>query len=255
MPGAQRLLSIVSLLITILLSVLSIHGFGWWLGLTVTVVVIAFHHQLAHTKAIHAVAQRLLQTIEPNLLRFVERFGGYFGLQRGGVSLTPSSNRVHSSAELAHTIDQAGTVLKADQKQLLQHALQFDSYTISDVMTARDEIVAIDHKELLGPLVLDDLHKTGHSFFPVTRGDIDHIIGILPLGELVTLGSKRSLTAETAMLPQIQYVAADQSLRQALQLLLSTHQQLLVVANKQHETMGMVTLGDVMHALFGPRAA
>ena len=57
------------------------------------------------------------------------------------------------------------------------HSLSFDNEKVSSVMTPRNEIKTIKKSEILGPLVLDDLHKTGHSRFPVIDGDVDNSYG------------------------------------------------------------------------------
>jgi CBS domain containing-hemolysin-like protein len=118
-------------------------------------------------------------------------------------------------------------------------------------MTKRDDIVFINHTELLGPLVLSDLHKTGHSCFPVVAGDLDHIVGMLDIREHLTLEAKRSVTAAKAMMPQVFYIRGDQPLDQALAAFVRTHYHLLVVINEEGETLGLLSLRDVLETLFG----
>ena len=53
-------------------------------------------------------------------------------------------------------------------------------------MTPRGVMNTVAKEDVIGPLLLDELHKTGHSRFPVTDGDIDHIVGILHIRSLLT---------------------------------------------------------------------
>lgn len=57
-------------------------------------------------------------------------------------------------------------------------------------MTPRNVLETIGKDEVIGPLMLDELHRTGHSRFPVIDGDIDHVIGVLHIKELLTLREK-----------------------------------------------------------------
>ena len=61
---------------------------------------------------------------------------------------------------------------------------------IDEIMTPRSMIESVPMNELLGPLVLDDLHKKGYSRFPVIDGDIDHVVGVLRIQDLLTIDRK-----------------------------------------------------------------
>jgi CBS domain containing-hemolysin-like protein len=146
------------------------------------------------------------------------------------------------------------TVLAESEKQLLLHGLTFGERRVIEIMTPRSVIDSINEKELLGPLVLDDLHKTGHSRFPVIQGDIDHVVGVLHIRDLFVLDAKqRSTTAAKAMEPRVFYIREDQSLQSALAAFLRTHHHLFVVVNEFRETVGLLSLEDVIEALLGRR--
>jgi CBS domain containing-hemolysin-like protein len=118
-------------------------------------------------------------------------------------------------------------------------------------MTPQSVIKYIDKKEFLGPLVLNDLHKHGHSRLPVINDDINHVVGILYLKDLLTLDVKKSATAEKIMEPKVYYIRADQTLGHALAAFLKTHHHLFIVVNEYRETVGLLTLEDVIEALIG----
>jgi putative hemolysin len=205
---------------------------------------------LSRLSVVTRLSHRLYDRYETVLLQKIEALPWLTKPLRVGVA-TPPRLQVGSREELAHLIDQAGAHVSHDQQKLLLHSLKFDDRTVGEVMTRRGEIATIDRHELLGPLVLDDLHKTGHSLFPVTDGGIDHVIGVLSIGGFLSLDSKRSVTAEKAMSPYIERVGDGASLRSALKLFLRSHQHLLIVENGEGETVGVVTLHDIVTALFG----
>jgi CBS domain containing-hemolysin-like protein len=53
------------------------------------------------------------------------------------------------------------------------------------------------------------------------------------------------------MSPHVERLRDDELVLAALRQLLRTHQHLLVVENDQHETVGVLTLHDIITALFG----
>lgn len=254
--GLFYLLRIKSLIVSVLLFVVGVGGFGWLIGSLVTLVVIIFHVVLGETPFFKRLSGQLVAKYEPFLLRCTRKVHPILTVSHGDSPLAQPVYQAHSRTELAHLIDSAGGLLSTDEQHLMSKSLQFDSVTVAEVMTPKERTVFVDSKELLGPLVLDDLHKTGHSFFPVMSKGSDKVAGILRIGELVTLDSKRSLTVEKAMSPHLEYIQSDQSLRAALRILLSTHQQLLVVRSERHDEMvGIITLYDCLVALFGSSLA
>lgn len=246
----EGVLQAIRMALVVLVFGLAVELYGWGEAILVTMAIIVFHVALSRLGPISRVARRLYDHYEAKLLHYAETVPWIVGLLRTN---TPAASRLQigSREELAHLIDQAGAHLSHDQQKLLLHSLKFDDRTVSEVMTPKGEIDTIDRRELLGPLVLDDLHKTGHSLFPVTDGGIDHVVGVLSITGFLSLDSKRSVTAEKAMMPHVERIGEAASLRSALKLFMRSHQHLLIVENDEGETVGVITLHDVVTALFG----
>ena len=222
---------------------------GWWGALLIGLLWLALAPLLARLGMVRSFAQRVYDRSETKLLTTFAARPWLAAWVR--VDYAASTLHIGSREELAHLIDQAGAHLSHDQQKLLLHSLKFDERTVGDVMTRKGEIDTIDRRELLGPLVLDDLHKTGHSVFPVTDGGIDQVVGVLSIAGFLSLDSKRSITAEKAMTPHVERISETASLRAAMQQFVRSHQHLLIVVNDERETVGVVSLHDVMTALFG----
>lgn len=244
----QRIITALFLVVFVLVSVVT---FGWLLGIVISVVVALEYPAIAKLGPLQRRSQKLYTTYEPKILRFVEKFAGAFRFVRSVAPERADNKRADSREELQHIITNSGHILSVDEKKLITHSLQFDDRLVSEVMTPRGVIDSINSKELLGPLVLDDLHRTGHSRFPVIEGDIDHVVGMLHIQNLLSLDNKRSLTAGKAMEPRVFYIHQDQSLSHALAAFIRTHHHLFVVVNEFRETVGLVSLEDVIEALLG----
>lgn len=244
----QRVL--VALLLVIFVTA-SVAAFGWWLGILVAAVVALEYGAVARWPQIQAQAAKLYGKYEPQLLDFIVKFPGVFKFIRNAGS-EPVDPQLESREELVHLIESSRGLLAADEKKLLTHGLGFGAREVREVMTPRGVIDSIEKGELLGPLALDDLHKTGHSRFPVTDGDIDHVVGILHIQDLFTLDTKKgSPTAEKAMESRVFYIREDQTLQHALAAFLRTRHHLFVVVNEFRETVGLLSLEDVIEALLG----
>jgi CBS domain containing-hemolysin-like protein len=242
---------IVSALFLVIFVVLSVVTFGWLLGMLISVVVALEYAAMARLNIFQKRSQKLYEHYEHALLHFVEKFAGVFRFMRSVTSDITHAKTIDSREELKHMVASAGAILSPDEKKFITHSLTFNDRLVSEIMTPRGVIDSIDSKELLGPLVLDDLHKTGHSRFPVTEGDIDHVVGMLHIHELLALENKRSWTAGKTMESRVFYIREDQTLAHALAAFLRTHHHLFVVVNEYRETVGLLSLEDTIEALLG----
>ncbi|MEI6850937.1 MAG: CBS domain-containing protein [Candidatus Saccharibacteria bacterium] len=245
----QRVLVALLLVIVVLLSVVT---FNWLIGVFVALFVALEYGSIARLGFLRNWSQKLYIRFEKHILNFIQKMPYLFKILRSIPNSGDSSNqRIDSREELQYLIDESVGVLTPDEKKLVIHGLSFGDQLVNTVMTPRSVIDSIKNTEFLGPLTLDDLHKTGHSRLPVIKGDVDHIIGILNLKSLLALDIKRSTTAEKAMDAKVYYIRQDQTLQHALAAFLRTHHHLFVVVNEFRETVGLLSLEDVIEALLG----
>ncbi len=251
---ANDIMSLQRVAVALLLVTIALVGviaYGWLVGVVVVVVVALEYGVVARLKFIKALAVKIYKRIEKSIIKFIAKVPFVIKLIRNVSETDAITKRLGSRFELQNIINESMDTLTADEKNLIVNGLSFNDEIVSQVMTPRDAIVSIEKTEFLGPLTLNDLHKLGHKRLPVISEDIDHVIGVLHLNRLFTLDVKRSVTAEKAMEPSVYYIRDNQTLNQALAAFLSTNDDLLIVVNEARETVGLLTLQDVIEALFG----
>lgn len=252
LPDILALQRIVITLLLVVVVLLSVVTFGWLIGIIVAVVVALEYGVFARWGALSRVSQRLYGKLEPGLLRFIEKFNGIFIFIRSvPVHDADTYHRFDSREELQRLVDESGDILSHDERTLIVHALEFKEQRVDSVMTPKSMIDSIKKTEFLGPLVLSELHDLGHSRLPVISSDIDHVVGVLHIKDLLSLDIQKSVTAEKAMEPKVYYIHQEQTLEHALGAFLKTHHHLFIVINDERETVGLLTLEDVMEALLG----
>ncbi len=237
-------------LVLILVVVFGLLGFGMVIGILLSLVVAVLYPRVAASEFLHTWATRLYEQAEPRLLAFIERHSRLVHTLKS-VTRQSVDAPLSSREELEHLVDSSGSLLTSDEKKLMKSSLHFKERIISEIMTPRGVIATIPKDELIGPLALDELHRTGFSRFPVIEGDIDHVIGMLHIKELLTVGRKDSETAAQAMEKKVYYINQNQTLEHALAAFIKTRHHLFVVVNGYRETAGIVTLEDVIEALLG----
>jgi magnesium and cobalt transporter len=160
---------------------------------------------------------------------------------------------VYSKDELVDVLVRSTGVLSKDETTHLRAGLDFASMRVNNVMTPRSVMESVDADEIIGPVLLDSLHKTGHSRFPVVDGDADHVVGMLYLHDLLENSDKSMKTVREAMQPKVFYIHEDQTLEHALHAFLRTRRHLFVVVNDYRETVGLLSLEDALEALLGKK--
>ncbi|MES2971764.1 MAG: CBS domain-containing protein [Patescibacteria group bacterium] len=133
--------------------------------------------------------------------------------------------------------------------EIARHALTFGDDIVGQRMVPGRVVKAVKADEPLGPVIMDELHNSGHSRFPVYEGKPDNIIGTLYLRDLVN--TKHGGAVRSLMKPEVSYIHEDQSLFDALQAILRTHRQLFIVVNSFEEYVGIITIEDVLEAVIG----
>lgn len=258
MEREKLLVDVVSLqsmsvaLLQVVIFSLSELTFGWAVGIVVAIFLAMGYGATANIRLFRNWSNKIYGRLEKPILNLIQKHPHIFKILRsaptGGHTY---SLHIDSREELQHLVAESDDILTPDEKKLIVNSLSFNDQLVRKVMTPRAEIDTIKKTEFLGPLTLDDLHKTGHSKLPVISSDIDHIIGILHLEGLLALDVKRSTTAEKAMEPKVYYIHQNQTLQHALTEFLTTRHYLLIVTNENRETVGLITLTDIIEALLG----
>jgi CBS domain containing-hemolysin-like protein len=132
---------------------------------------------------------------------------------------------------------------------LLQHALSFGEEQVADALTPKRVMKTVSASDAIGPLLMTDLHTSGHSRFPVYEGETDNIVGILYLHDLV--GARQTGTVADVMSRKLTYVHENFTLQHSLQVFLKTKQHLFLVVNSFEELVGILTIEDVLEHMIG----
>ncbi len=241
---------VISALLLIILVLLLNATLGWFIGVLISVFVALEYGGLSQIGFIKRIAQKRYNKIDEKLIKFIKNAPLLMRL----LSSMPVDNDdrgIDSRQELQHLIDESKDLLTFEEKSLIINGLSFSDKKVKSIMTPRSVINSIKNTEFLGPLILDELHKIGHSRLPVIKGDIDHVVGILNLRSLLALDIKKSTTAEKAMDSKVYYINENQNLNHALVAFLKTRHHLFVVVNEFRETVGLLSLEDVIEALLG----
>lgn len=243
-----RLLAGLMLVIFVLSSVAA---WQWFIGVVVAVLGVLQYIAIARSPFVRKNFQQLYNKVELKILNFANSHAGKLSFLRGVTIDLPSPVYPSSKDELIYIIKNSTGLLTNDEKKFLSSGIKFSDELVGNIMTPKSMVNAVNIDDLAGPILLDNLHKTGNSRFPVIDGDIDHVVGVLYLRDMAFVDIKQIKTVADLMRTPVYYIKNTQNLGHALAAFLKVHSHMFVVVNEYRETVGVITLEDVIEVMIG----
>lgn len=133
------------------------------------------------------------------------------------------------------------SILNSQDRDRISAIMSFDERTVSELMVDKSKMVFVHHKEILGPLVLDKLYKSGFTNFPVVD-DHDKVKGIIHTEALNALEIKRTDRAEKYLDKNVQYLHTGDSLKHAVDEIERTNSYYFLVLDDHDSLAGFFTI-------------
>ena len=150
---------------------------------------------------------------------------------------------VRSSAE------QGG--LDINTAKVIDRSLQFGEATANEFMTPRSTIAYLNADDTVDALIAKSL-ETGHSRFPVVRGDLDETVGVVHVKDAFSVPREaRSTTLLGALARKVPVVPDTLDGDAVLSTVRSAGSQVVLVADEYGGTAGLVTIEDVVEEILG----
>ncbi|MCR5794140.1 MAG: hemolysin family protein [Solobacterium sp.] len=158
-----------------------------------------------------------------------------------------------AAVEELHTIIETAedeNVLDEDSSELISNAIDFSDISVSEVMTARVDIIALDIDDDREEL-LDIIGSSPYSRIPVYEDSIDNIIGILSVNHFLKAMIDDRDVDIRSLLMQPYFVYKTTKLPLVLSMLKDSQQHLAIVTDEYGGTFGIVSMEDVLEELVG----
>jgi CBS domain containing-hemolysin-like protein len=178
--------------------------------------------------------------------RFVLRL---FGLEEPG-----AEGAVHSEAELKMLVSastERGEIEEGEQ-EMLYKVFDFADKEVDDVMVPRPEVVALS-VDLPPEQALQAVLESPYTRYPVYRGSLDDIVGVLHVRDLIQAMHERgiALVAISDLVRPAYMVPETKDLAALLKEFRNQNQHMAIVIDEYGNMEGIVTLEDVLEEIVG----
>jgi putative hemolysin len=193
----------------------------------------------------------LVQKVEFPVVWVLERLSGYIlgPLRRKG-SEGEDAIREEEFRSLVDAGHQEG-ILDAGQRDLIHRVFELADTPVSDIMTPRVDMISVP-----ATTALDDLRREiieqGYSRIPVYGTGPDDIIGVLYARDLLGLMAEgKAPSSVEPLLRKPYFVPEERSADQVLRDFQKRNMHVALVVDEYGGISGLVTMEDILEALFG----
>lgn len=147
-------------------------------------------------------------------------------------------------------------VLEASEAEMITNIFEFDDKVVSDIMTHRLNIVALEGTMTLKEAMDFVIKESINSRLPVYSEDIDNIIGILHMRDILyfaeipeylgkPIGEINGLLREPNFVPEHKNINALFKQMQSMKI------HMMIVIDEYGQTSGLVTMEDILEEIVG----
>lgn len=132
-------------------------------------------------------------------------------------------------------------ILSSKDRDRIAAIMSFDDRTVEELMISKSKMVFVDAKDILGPLTLDKLYKSGFTNFPVldSRGKVK---GVIHTEALNALEIKKTDRAEKYMDKHVNYLHLNDSLQFVIEEIERTNSYYYLVLDENDALAGFFTI-------------
>ena len=171
------------------------------------------------------------------------------------IGIDPDDNGEAVTEEDVMLLMQEGAMqgsIEDDELSFVRGVFEFGDLTAEDAMIHRTEIESVPLTASYEEVVAK-MSQTGHSRFPVTDGNIDHIVGILYTQDLVrqALGKRDNPPSIHEVMRAPYFVPESKPLSKLFSDMKQSHHRMAVVVDEYGGTSGLITMMDLLEQIVG----
>jgi putative hemolysin len=141
-------------------------------------------------------------------------------------------------------------IIEAQEHQMVRNVFRLDERQVGSMMIPRADIIWLDASAPLAD-ALEVIASNGHSRYPVCRGSLDDVLGVLPVQNLLTPLSRGDSPLLSDCVEPPVFVPETLSGMELLAHFRAASTDLVFVVDEYGEVQGVIGVRDVLEAITG----
>ncbi len=142
-----------------------------------------------------------------------------------------------------------GTIQK-DEKEMINNVFEFNDRTVSEIMTDRTNMFAVDSNTSIGEVIEELTEERGYSRIPIYDETIDEVKGIVYLKDIL-LSNKNRNNKIKSLAKEVYFVPETKKVNELFKEFQKNKKQIAIVVDEYGGTAGVVTMEDILEELVG----
>ncbi|BAJ64343.1 hemolysin family protein [Anaerolinea thermophila] len=140
-------------------------------------------------------------------------------------------------------------IIEQRETDMIEGVLRLGDRLVSAFMTPRTEIEWLDVEDPW-EVNREYIISSSHNYFPVARGDLDNVLGIINAKELLAVATPQPVDLKDYLKPAL-FLPESTTALKALEALRTASGNLALILDEYGGLQGMITLFDLMEAIVG----
>jgi putative hemolysin len=168
------------------------------------------------------------------------------------LAIDTTRRRGMTEEEIAHSLEEGvdAGVIEQHEHQMVRNVFHLDDRPLTSMMVPRSDVVWLD----AATSVRDALRRAGegeaHSWYPVCRGSLEDVIGVISVSRLISLGPAHEGPVEPHALPAL-FVPETLSGMELLEQFRMQAARIVFVVDEYGVVQGLITPHDLLEAITG----
>ena len=154
--------------------------------------------------------------------------------------------------EIAHSLEEGvdAGVIEEHEHQMVQNVFHLDDRPLTSMMVPRSDIEWLDAGLAIGECLRQVGRRGAHSWYPVCRGSLEDVVGIVSVSRLLSLGPDDASLVETHAAPAL-FVPETLSGMELLEQFRQESGRMVFVVDEYGVVQGLMTPHDLLEAITG----
>ncbi len=167
-----------------------------------------------------------------------------------GISETDEDTVTEEEIRMMVDVGEEKGSIEEEEKELINNVFEFNDKVVSEIMTHRKDIYAIDINSDIND-ILKELDEYKYSRIPVYEDNIDNIVGLLFIKDLIANVNKKEKVKISNLMREAYFVSEGKQINELFRDLQRNKHQIAIVLDEYGGTAGLVTMEDILEELVG----
>jgi putative hemolysin len=168
------------------------------------------------------------------------------------LAIDTTQRRGMTEEEIAHSLEEGvdAGVIEEHEHQMVRNVFRLDDRPLTSMMVPRSDVQWLDGRMSVREALRRAGEGDAHSWYPVGRGSLDDVVGVVSVSRLISLGPDHEGPVEPHALPAV-FVPETLSGMELLEQFRLQAARLVFVVDEYGVVQGLITPHDLLEAITG----